>query len=325
MIFFDPCSYTYHFNNRVLHAESDVKKLYSSNVSRSKLLKVLRIQKFYWLMLLYATFYKPRTVVFNISPLPLFDVPLLILLKVRRFKIVNILHNIDPSKGGKYFWRLVGFKVFLNLCDLIVVHSNIGKNLNFLKNESKVVQGQIPVLDTRRPFVEGAYENLNFKLDLKFLFIGRIDEYKGIKNLVFFFQGSDLSNVILEIVGKPSYDCSEEIIALGELGFKRFTFIDSYITDKEYYEFIVDADVVLLPYLYCSGSAVFTDAIEHGKVVLASNLNFFESERQNYTKLYTINFLERKFHNCSEILHVMKNRISSTNYLTTTDYLNLLK
>jgi glycosyltransferase involved in cell wall biosynthesis len=325
MIFFDPCSYTYHFNNRVLHEERDVKKLYSSNVSRSKLLKFLRILKFYWLIFLHATFYKPRTVVFNISPLPLLDVPLLLLLKIRRFRIVNILHNIDPSKGGKYFFRLVGFETFLNLFDLIVVHSDIGWNLRFLKSESKVVRAQIPVLGTRRRLVGSTNEYLNFRSELKFLFIGRIDEYKGIKNLGFYFQGSELSNVVLEIVGKPSYDCSEEIAALKKLGFKRFTFIDSYITDKEYYEYIADTDVVLLPYFYCSGSAVFTDAIEHGKVVLASSLDFFESERQNYSKLCTIKFFEEKFHNCSERLYVLKNELSITNYLTTSDYLNLLK
>ena len=312
-VFFDPFSLTYHFNNNIVDTHSV--KLYNSERVKSWLLRKLYALLFY--IKLFTVLFNPTLsrVVFNISVVPLLDAVFVFFLRLRKVRVILILHNIDVSRNGMYLNRSFCIGILFRLVNKIVIHSS----LEHFKNRfgsvyvDKVIILSLPVRSAGR----GQLSRENGVL--RFLFIGIVDFYKGLDRLVEYFIKLD-KPVALSIVGVHSIDISETILRLKENAFISLEIVDDYISQDVYDFYLEKSDVILLPYRECSGSAVLTDAIAKGKFILASNLEYFNNISNKYARMKVSDFKSNSMN--EEYVFISKNLQApyTLNFLTPNQY-----
>ncbi len=330
IIYFDPASYTYHFNNNVVSSRFGVLKLYSSVYVERRIVKWVLFAKFYLHLTISLFSSRYKCVVFNISPLPFFDIPFLFLIRISGKKLILILHNLDPTKGGIYPLRAFGFRLSLFLFQKIIVHTPtelIFANYKFLqKFNRKLYFSHLPLKIKDFGF-QPQLVSKNDSSELKLLFIGRIDQYKGIESLPPFFEGTGLKTPItLEIIGKQVYNVSGTLKKLKSIDFYNLKIVSDYVSACDYDNYLDNCDVVLLPYTSCTGSAIFTDSMSKGKIIIASDLNYFMHYKDIYSRIILVDFTKFKFVSLyDKIKSLFKVNVSMNKFVTFDDYFTILR
>lgn len=206
--------------------------------------------------------------------------------KLRRLgmKLVLTLHDLNshPSNNLKFIKRLkkrvLVNKLSINTAvkvvdDVIFLSSYVAGQAyeRFRKNFTVIRLNQ----DTEK-FIK---LSKNVKIDrasdknLKVVFFGAVDKYKGVEYLVDAFQ--ILLNkklpVELSICGKAD----KKKLKIPNSLSNRIIVKNERIPDEEIYEIFVENDVVALPYVEVSQSGVLPLAMGFGKAVVASSLGSF--------------------------------------------------
>jgi glycosyltransferase involved in cell wall biosynthesis len=254
--------------------------------------RVSKLMRFIWLCknILHYFLYIPRkdcVFIFNIPFLPQLEIFLIKIGRIWRNKYILILHNDNLFHDGKS--RDTQF--YLGEFDEIVVHDPVAA--------SRFSEFSFPVNFRWLPYIKINIDKVS-DLDIRpfssseifsILFIGQVRKYKGLE--VFLkalgeMKQEDKRKISVSIVGKHFYDVSYDVINTRE--FSEFIIVNEYVSDLYMRNCIARSDLIVLPYLESSGSAVCSMAVQNRKMFLASNLPFFKefTEFFSYGELFDV-------------------------------------
>ncbi len=200
-------------------------------------------------------------------------------IKVLKKKNIKVLFTVhDAQQFAVSYKRMSGDKrkAFYNMFDYIIVHNEFSKTYleeNFSVNSKVFLSFPFPPMDLAEINVS-RYKRSQF--ERTFLFIGAFKKEKGYNVLLQAWQ---------EIFGKNNSPHKAKLILAGELpkGIEflvdkntplpnNVTIITRFLSDEEYIDFINNADIVVLPYIIGTNSAVLSTASSMGKAIIASDI-----------------------------------------------------
>ncbi|MEN8098234.1 MAG: glycosyltransferase [Chloroflexota bacterium] len=195
----------------------------------------------------------------------------------RKHKIVFVCHNVlphEPANTDRFLTRLA-----LGGGDGFVVHSSHdGRTLQQFIQQAAISKLPMPlfsVVESELPDQETARRELGLDPNQPVvLFFGFVRPYKGL-------------NVLLEAMPRIIKDTDAHLLVVGEmwkgkqeyldrihyLGISRHvTLVDQYVPNEELPKYFVGADLVALPYMTATQSAVVQLAFSFGKPVVSTNV-----------------------------------------------------
>lgn len=200
---------------------------------------------------------------------------LLLFFKLRGVRLFWTVHNIWPHSTGKTKWDRWMRKYILAVCNKGFVLSES------VKQEVVDTFGVSPdklVVTPHGHYVDAYAVNgvdIRKRFDIPpeqflFLFVGRINPYKGIERLVDAFRALKLDSVGLLIAGKVDDGYSLDFI--DEANDPRIKVYPQFVDDNELVDYLQAGNVMVLPYnqITTSGSAIL--ALSHYKPVVAPKL-----------------------------------------------------
>lgn len=204
----------------------------------------------------------------------LFFALLLLFYKFRGVRLFWTVHNIWPH-SGKSRWDYLMRKFILKICDRAFVLSET------VKREVAAtfgIQARKLVVTPHGHYVDayvGKGTDIRQRFGIShdrflFLFIGRINAYKGVDKLVEAFLSLKSESSDLLIAGKVDSGYSLDFIDRINDGSIKLN--PHFVDDHELADFLRAADVIVLPYnqITTSGSAIL--ALSHKKPVVAPRL-----------------------------------------------------
>lgn len=201
-----------------------------------------------------------------------------LLKKFTNIKILYICHNVLPHERTKIDEFLI--KMAFKNVDYFIVHSKEDyNNLKKIIPNAKVKQSVLPtynIFKTKKTSKEDTRKSLNIDRNKKIiLFFGIIREYKGLIYLIKSMPKiiNEVDDINLLIVGEFWDDKDKYIDEIKKLGIKNhIKIIDKYIPDEEVGIYFSAADVVVLPYISATQSAVIQTAYAFEKPVITTNV-----------------------------------------------------
>ena len=164
-------------------------------------------------------------------------------------------------------------KFLLKRANAYIVHSSQeAAELAELKPAAPVLQRDIlPVYDQ----FPAAGKKLAKRGRLELLFFGFVRTYKGLDVLVEALAKLNDTQVHLTVVGEAWGDVAALRGRLEAMGAPNVELKLEYVSEKEAANYFERADVVMLPYLSATGSAVLSLAYYYGKPVVATSVGGF--------------------------------------------------
>jgi len=184
-------------------------------------------------------------------------------------EVIRIIHDASPHPGDFFppkFWIRL-------LCNdaskIIALSAYVAHNLSKMYS-LKSHQLSIATL----PGLELTNENLQKSRGSrkKFLFIGRAGKYKGLQNLLHAWQNVGDSESILIVAGE-GHKVPRSI--------KRVTHINRWLDEKELVALILEADVVVLPYIEASQSGIVAVALSLSRPVVVTPVGALAEQIKN--------------------------------------------
>jgi glycosyltransferase involved in cell wall biosynthesis len=210
-------------------------------------------------------------------------------------RLILEMHEIvDPLEASKLptrlYSRMVG-RLIRNRTSAFIVHAETVKSQAIeayhLKRE-KVFAIPMGVEDNNYQIYskKSARQELGIKEPFVILNFGMIRKYKGVPSLVQAFEKLPFEialNSRLVIAGENWGDEEglDRLIKASPYE-KQITFRPEFVPDSEVPKYFSAADVVVLPYLRTSGSAVANLAMAYGKPLIVSDLEFTRQSLQEY-------------------------------------------
>jgi len=226
------------------------------------------IKNFFISTLIFARSLKFLKTIYNENPdIIHFNEPhpwiLLFLPFLRRFKIVTMIHDVNPHTGSRTWDQIISKKLFIKFSDAIIVHGEYAKKII---NNNKCYQ--IPIGDFSF-FLNYKKEKIEEE-DNTLLFFGRIEEYKGLEYLITAVNevSRHYPNVKLIIAGAGNFEKYRQL-----LGKKiNFEVHNRFITDDEVPIFFQRAKIVILPHIECTQTGIIPIAYAFKKPVITTNV-----------------------------------------------------
>ncbi|MDD3078907.1 MAG: glycosyltransferase [Paludibacter sp.] len=261
----------------ILNKNIKTKLIYSYN-TKSGIRKIISYLQTQIILFYNILRYKPNVIHIQYVKVYQFDWLLLktIAFFCRGTKIVYTAHNILPHDTGKRFYAI--FKKIYNTVDVIIVHTKPTKKT--LTSEFEINPDKIYVIphgllnhcvkqndvNDKKQLIR---KNLNNNL-LTYLFVGKINNYKGIDILL---EGWQLlpdeykkrAQLVIAGLGKiPDTNINMEANNI-----KLFAYED-FMSNEEFIGYIQLSDVVLLPYKKISQSGVLLTVLYEKKPIIVS-------------------------------------------------------
>lgn len=185
-------------------------------------------------------------------------------LSLKGIKTVFLCHNLYDHGGNGLKQKIS--KKLLTVSDAYIVHSSDEeKTLHEIFPNKRVFRRLLPVY-TQFP---SASKKLKKRGDLEVLFFGFIRPYKGLDVLL--ESLSKLNNdVHLTIIGEYWGEVNELKEKIKSVNYKKIETHIEYVSMEDAANYFDRADVVALPYLSATGSAVLSVAYYYGVPVVAS-------------------------------------------------------
>ena len=230
---------------------------------------------------------KPDVLHFHWLMVPLFDLFLLLLLRLMKIRISITIHDILPHKNPMFHATIYHF--IYNLAHHLFVHSEklrqeANEKLRLKSTKIFVIKhGNFDDFANQQNFSE---EYARSQLEIRdnipvILFFGLLREYKGLKLLIDCYPKilKEFPKAFLIIAGKETYKGYFESYKkqINKLNLQTnikliLRFIDLFEMDLVF----LAADVVVLPYKKSYQSGVIFNAISYGKPVVATNTGSFK-------------------------------------------------
>lgn len=203
-----------------------------------------------------------------------------ILSKLRtKLKVLFICHNVIEHESSK-IKRKISKQVF-KISDYFLVHSNEDKrNLLEIIPSARVIKTFLPSYENliiHREFDRNRIKStLNIKQNRILLFFGFIRPYKGLKYLLYAMKQvtENDSDVHLLIVGECMGEDKEKYLRIiSNIGLnEHVTFINRYVPTEELSSYFLLSNIVVLPYVSATQSAVVQLAYGFDKPVIVTNV-----------------------------------------------------
>ena len=193
-------------------------------------------------------------------------------LKRKGIRVAFICHNVydhDASSKKKKLAKLL----LKGAPSFFITHSEQeAKKLHSFTNEPIMVR-QIPAYDVLpQPSREAVVASKKKHDIVEMLFIGLIRPYKGLDVLLDAYEkmsNAERQRIRLTVVGEVWKDKEQLIDRLDRL---RIDHDIRFVSDQEMADYITKSDVVVLPYLSATGSAVIPASYFCGRPVLATKI-----------------------------------------------------
>ncbi len=214
---------------------------------------------------------------FQMLKVPLFDWPLLRLLKLLDFKLIYTAHNVIPH-DQRFYTKFLFSKIY-SLVDHIIVHTKNDEQemVNMFESSRQKVcvipSGSYLFFEGETVSKEAAMKELGIPSDFKtVLFFGYISENKGIRYLIEAFAGvTKKVPCKLVIAGEPVEDFSTCASLISKLGIAQDVIMDlGYIPLDKAGRYFTSADVVVLPYIKSYHDVMARTAHVFGKPVIVT-------------------------------------------------------
>jgi glycosyltransferase involved in cell wall biosynthesis len=170
----------------------------------------------------------------------IWDLPIIAILKALGYEINVVIHDVTPHKGELFPLRILTY-LECKLADYIFILSA------FSASKLSAFKPKIKIAFLPTPIPASA----NCKIEL--LFIGRIQEYKGLP-------------VLLEAMALPEAKLMH-LTVVGEFhkwvpsSTQNVTIFNQWISESAFEQFIASADIVILPYVEATQSGIIPIAI----------------------------------------------------------------
>ncbi|MHA6480435.1 glycosyltransferase family 4 protein [Paenibacillus sp. strain BS8-2] len=205
----------------------------------------------------------------------LFFAGLLLFLKSRGVRLFWTVHNVWPHSTGKSKWDYRMRRFILSVCNRGFVMS---ESVKHEVAETFGVRADKLIVTPHGHYVDayvGTGTDIRGRFGIPpdqflFLFVGRINAYKGVEKLVEAFLSLGLESAGLLIAGKV--DDGYSLDYLDPINDGRIKVYPHFVDDRELVDFLKAGDVMVLPYtqITTSGSAIL--ALSHYKPVVAPRL-----------------------------------------------------
>jgi len=219
-------------------------------------------------------------------------------------KIVFTCHDVIPfSETQSNIEFLVRRKKsFIRKADYYIVHTlqsrdELIKYYGIISH--KIFFYRFPIMDLERlPFIKKGNKNSK---NLDFLFIGHLRKEKGLDFLLeawkLYFVRYKPYGIKLFIAGNAPKGKTWDRINLAKYN---IFLCDKYLTDQEYYDLVISANYVVLPYIRGTNSGVISTVLSLGANVLCSDIQMF---KQNPLVSETEFFKSNDIHSFVESIH----------------------
>lgn len=194
----------------------------------------------------------------------------------RRPVIVFDCHNVLPHEPGPFDRAAV--RLAFSQADVFLVHAASDRAvLRTIRPAARVVQVPLPppAIDAAIPERAAARRILGFAPDDRIaLFFGFVRPYKGLQDLIQAVALARRSAALRLVVAGEFWEPRARYDRMiGALGLDdAVTIVDRYIPDEEAVQYIAAADVVVLPYVRATQSAVIPLAFHVGRPVIATTV-----------------------------------------------------
>lgn len=191
-------------------------------------------------------------------------------------KIIYICHNVLPHERSVLDGILTRM-AFLPAEGFIVQSKEDRDNLIRIKKNADFILRPLPIFDFFRKgdITKGqARENIGADYDNIILFFGYVRPYKGLKYLLEAMT-SILKNVQIHlyVVGEFYQDSSFYKNFVKEHGLSNnVTFIDRYVDNEEVENFFAASDLVVLPYISATQSAIAQIALSFDRPIVVTDV-----------------------------------------------------
>ena len=244
----------------------------SQKMKNNMLRKVIRFMEYVFTTVRLVLQVKNTIVHFQWFLVPFFDLIIIKLLKLRNCKIYYTAHNAKPHNKTISKFQI---KIYHEV-DKIFVHGlNIKNDIISLANISKLKFVIIPhgnklVDDKIKTTIPAELNEINFKSNLVFSFLGQINKNKGVDKLLEMWFKIKLNNknTFLLIAGKVDKSLRKKIY---NYDLKNCLIIDRFLSNEEFTWVLKNSNLILLPYYSGSVSGVFFSAASHKLPVLTTD------------------------------------------------------
>ena len=254
-----------------------------------------------------------------ISSLIFIYLPIVVLAKLKKIKIVLSVHNILPHEQSKINLTLDRFanRLIFPFADGFIVHNQRNKrklaevyNLDE-KNIFVITHGVFNLIKQRVISSQDARKHLHLPLDKKIvLFFGYIRKYKGVDVLIkaFGLIQKQMKDVFLLIVGQPfveTWDKYEEL--MNENNLENCSAVElGFVPESEIGYYFSAADVVVLPYTYLdTHGGVGALTLPFKKPLLVSDVGGLQEYIKDKRALVKPNNVQDLY---EKLMHVLKDK-----------------
>lgn len=199
---------------------------------------------------------------------------LFIILRVRRVKVLWIMHNIYPHEGEKFMSRAVKSLMYKH-SSIIVTHSREALAYAKEKSDKRIVFFHHP---TGHP-VEYSKNDLEIKFDI--LIWGSIEPYKGVLEFLQYVVANNL-RIKIKVIGSCKDDNYREDIERSIMNFPSIDFENRRASFDELKLLVSEAQFTLFPYCSrsVSSSGVLMDTLRFGGSVIGPNRGAFRDLKE---------------------------------------------
>ena len=191
-------------------------------------------------------------------------------------RIIFICHNVVPHETSPID-RLLSSTAFRTAHAFIVQSREDRGNLLKIRKNAKVTSHPLPIFDFFRSgemTMEEARDSLGQGGGPLLLFFGLIRPYKGLRHLIEAMPSIvERTGAKLLVVGEFYEDSAPYFELAAQLGVSgSIEFVDRYIANEEVAAYFTAADLVMLPYITATQSAIAQVAVAFDRPMIATRV-----------------------------------------------------
>lgn len=225
--------------------------------------------------------YKTNSNKIHICDNPIFSYYLIQILIKKKYKIIFTLHDPNPHIEKKIFKKITTRFEKYFFRKIFILSEKKNNSLKIHIHSKSLIPCDFPnvsTIDIPHPIYENNVQCLEensilYKSKLHFVFLGRIEYYKGIDLLIDSMSLLDDTdwgpNIKCTIAGSGNYSIMDK-----EYKHIEYVYINRYISDEEFLNLLNNTDYLILPYRDVSQSGILSKALTYNIPVICSNIGY---------------------------------------------------
>lgn len=183
---------------------------------------------------------------------------------LRKFKIVTMIHDVNPHLGSREIDQKIAKKLYVKYSNALLVHGESSKK------ELKVHEKIYSIPHGDYSFFLNYNKGMLKEEKDTVLFFGRIEDYKGLNYLISAINKISITNpnIKLLIAGNGDFQKYQNLIR----NENNFEIHNEFIKDEEVPSFFQRAQIVILPYIEGTQTGIIPIAYAFKKPVIVTDV-----------------------------------------------------